>query len=167
MHRARPLPKLDECLWVQTMSAPSSDKNPINGELVAFGKRLRFMRKRAVLTQTELASLLGVGMTTVSTWEHGTRAPDLGMVYRIVAELGCSVTFLVAGDGAASLPGAGGAAMPRVPVDSLVGRVNALEAAVFGPSQAPPPANEDEAATAEIDAELVKTAIEEVASENR
>lgn len=60
-------------------------------------------------------------------------------MYRLAEKLECSVTYLVAGEGAASSN------------DSLVRRASALEAVVFGLDR-----------DAEIDAGMVRAAIEEV-----
>jgi transcriptional regulator with XRE-family HTH domain len=47
---------------------------------------LRELREEAMLTQTEVAKLLGVARSTVSLWESGNRAPRLDHM-RQLAEL--------------------------------------------------------------------------------
>lgn len=42
-----------------------------------------FYRKKAGLTQSQLAEKLGVKTTTVSTWERGASSPDIETLYDI------------------------------------------------------------------------------------
>lgn len=44
------------------------------------GTKIKELRKRADLTQEQLADILGVAYQTVSKWECGTTAPDLSMI---------------------------------------------------------------------------------------
>ena len=44
------------------------------------GTKIKELRKRADLTQEQLADILGVAYQTVSKWECGTNAPDLSMI---------------------------------------------------------------------------------------
>ena len=40
-------------------------------------ERIKQLRKKKSISQSELAALIGVKNNTVSTWERGTRKPDL------------------------------------------------------------------------------------------
>lgn len=42
---------------------------------VAIGRRIRYARQAAKMSQTDLAAKLGVERAAVSFWENGTRAP--------------------------------------------------------------------------------------------
>lgn len=50
------------------------------------GERLKKLRKKANITQTELADKLNVHVQTVSRWERNSSAPDMAM-YGILAQL--------------------------------------------------------------------------------
>jgi transcriptional regulator with XRE-family HTH domain len=41
------------------------------------GKNIRFIRKQRSKTQSELASMLGKGQTTIGNWENGISEPNL------------------------------------------------------------------------------------------
>lgn len=47
-----------------------------------------------LLTQAELAALLGVTTGTVSAWERGAQAPRLRMLRKLTQALGVSVSDL-------------------------------------------------------------------------
>lgn len=40
------------------------------------GMRIRYLRKQDNITQSDLASAVGVGKSAVSMWENGVREPD-------------------------------------------------------------------------------------------
>ena len=44
------------------------------------GEKIKELRKRADLTQEQLADILGVAYQTISKWECGTTSPDLSMI---------------------------------------------------------------------------------------
>ena len=48
------------------------------------GTKIKELRKRADLTQEQLADILGVSNQTVSKWECGTTVPDMSMIAPIV-----------------------------------------------------------------------------------
>ena len=48
-----------------------------------FPEELRRLRKRAKLSQTELAEAINVSQSAVAGWENGARKPDLDMIARI------------------------------------------------------------------------------------
>jgi len=41
------------------------------------GKNIRYLRKQSSKTQSELASLIGKGQTTIGNWENGISEPNL------------------------------------------------------------------------------------------
>ncbi|TDX29133.1 putative transcriptional regulator [Modicisalibacter xianhensis] len=49
--------------------------------------KLKELREKACLTQTELGKATGLGQTAISNYESGYRTPDLNKVGRIVAVL--------------------------------------------------------------------------------
>lgn len=55
------------------------------------------LRKRANLTQRQIADLLNVTVTTVSAWERGTQVPRLtfGQVEALMDALNCTIRELV------------------------------------------------------------------------
>src|SRR5688572_19456467 len=62
-----------------------------------FGTRLRPLRERAGLTQTELAKAVGVRQSNIATWERNAAVPDEAMVERLAVYLGVSVAEMLTG----------------------------------------------------------------------
>ncbi|MGB9826072.1 MAG: helix-turn-helix domain-containing protein [Desulfofundulus sp.] len=60
-----------------------------------FSERLKEARKKKNLLQKELATLLGVSRTTVTSWENGTRVPEFETLRRIADVLEVSVDYLL------------------------------------------------------------------------
>ncbi|MBD2256429.1 helix-turn-helix transcriptional regulator [Pseudanabaena sp. FACHB-2040] len=58
---------------------------------------LKQLRERAGLTQRQLADVLGVTVTTISSWERGVKKPSLSFaqVQKIIETLGCTLAELV------------------------------------------------------------------------
>ncbi|MBE9138818.1 helix-turn-helix transcriptional regulator [Nodosilinea sp. LEGE 07088] len=56
------------------------------------------LRKRASLTQRQVADLLNVTVTTVSAWERGTQVPRLtfAQIEILLDAFGCTIQDLVA-----------------------------------------------------------------------
>ena len=54
-------------------------------------KNIAFYRKKANLTQTQVAEALSVKTTTVSTWERGASIPDIETLYNLCKLLGVSL----------------------------------------------------------------------------
>lgn len=65
----------------------------------AFGKRLCKARKRAGLSQYELAEKLQITQPAVSWWENGRHAPTLEFMIPLAEALGVTVGWLAAGEG--------------------------------------------------------------------
>ena len=57
--------------------------------------RLRIIRKRVGLTQTELANLIGVGQPTVALWESGKRNPSNKNLLALSEVLKCTTDELL------------------------------------------------------------------------
>lgn len=47
--------------------------------MINFAEKIKEYRERKLLTQTELAKILGVGMVSVSRWESGKHEPTMTM----------------------------------------------------------------------------------------
>lgn len=56
--------------------------------------RIKELRRKANLTQTELSARIGVSLSTLSYWESGKRNPRNVYLPRIAHELNCSVDEL-------------------------------------------------------------------------
>lgn len=52
-------------------------------------KSIRFFRRRADLTQSKLAVLMGVTLRTVQRWEAGIRSPDAKQIEKLASIFGC------------------------------------------------------------------------------
>lgn len=57
------------------------------------GKRVHKRRKEAKLTQVELGDAAGVSFHTIRAIEHGKPGVELGLVLKVMAELGLEVTI--------------------------------------------------------------------------
>jgi len=58
-------------------------------------KKLKELRKKQGMTQTELGSKIGVTKSTVSMYESGTHEPDIGTLKKIAEILGVSLDVLL------------------------------------------------------------------------
>ena len=67
-----------------------------------FGENLQFLRKRANMTQEELAEQLDVSRQTVSKWEAGT-LPEMDRLLQLCDIFNCDLDALVRGDVAAAV----------------------------------------------------------------
>jgi transcriptional regulator with XRE-family HTH domain len=76
--------------------ARRGDKNPDAGD-VAVGPRIRAGRRKLGLSQTELASRLGIAFQQVQKYEIGRNRISMGRLCRIADVLGVSATFLLTG----------------------------------------------------------------------
>lgn len=59
-----------------------------------FYSMLKYLRKRAGLSQQELAAKLGVSKSAISMWENGNRAPDPEMMEAIADLFNVDMNFL-------------------------------------------------------------------------
>lgn len=60
-----------------------------------FAQRLKELRKKKGLTQTDLAKALKVTKGTVSTWETGNRKPEFGTMERLCDFFDVSLGYLI------------------------------------------------------------------------
>lgn len=63
-----------------------------------FGLRLREARLAAGFTQTDLAGLVEVSQTTISSWELGDTEPNIVKIRRLARVLNVTVGFLIDAD---------------------------------------------------------------------
>ena len=59
------------------------------------GKKIASVRKKAKLTQSDLASCVGVTAQAVSKWERGNACPDIAILDEIANALGISLSELL------------------------------------------------------------------------
>ena len=69
-----------------------------------FANRLYELRKKAGLSQEELAQVLDVTRQTVSKWELGDSTPDMGKLVAMCAYFGISLDALVLGKEPSAAP---------------------------------------------------------------
>jgi DNA-binding XRE family transcriptional regulator len=62
------------CQTVEILGTVLTDKIGGHAEEITEMNRIRYFRERARLTQAEVATLLATDETSVSRWEHGSRA---------------------------------------------------------------------------------------------
>ena len=62
---------------------------------MSLGEKLNALRRRAGLSQEQLADRLGVTRQSVSKWESGQAAPELGKLVALSELFGVSVDYLV------------------------------------------------------------------------
>lgn len=60
-----------------------------------FARNLRFLRKNFSITQSELASQLKVGQTTIGNWETGYTEPDIDNLIKINHFFAISIDYLI------------------------------------------------------------------------
>lgn len=60
---------------------------------------IRSARRRAGLSQVELAKLLGVRQSSISQWERGSTKPSTVHLLALAARLGCSLAELAGAPG--------------------------------------------------------------------
>ena len=87
-------------------------------------EQLRILRKKAGITQAELAAQLGVDRSTYTKYENGQSEPSFEMLQKMAAIHGVSVDFLMGGPTAGR--SAGGVSIPvlgdvaaGIPIDAI------------------------------------------------
>jgi transcriptional regulator with XRE-family HTH domain len=81
------------------------------GEQGFLSEAIRSARRRAGLSQVELADLLGVRQSSISQWERGSTRPSTMHLLALASALNCSLLDLAeAGQGRAGSAPAGGPA---------------------------------------------------------
>ena len=66
-------------------------------DIQVFGRRIQAERKRLGLTQTQLATALGVSRITLAKYEAGRTSPDLHTLARGAQTIGLDLEYLVTG----------------------------------------------------------------------
>ena len=66
--------------------------------MITTGELIRDARKKANLTQKELAQKMGVVQTVVSEYETGKRKPKFSTLHKIADALGCPELYLIGED---------------------------------------------------------------------
>lgn len=77
----------------------------IERQIAQFGANMREARRRASMTQTDLASIDGLDRAAISLTEKGRRSPDMRTLLRIAQGLNVTAAELVAGIGSHSPDG--------------------------------------------------------------
>lgn len=94
------------------------NRKPVNfrrmSEQCYLSTAIRSARRRAGLSQVELAELLGVRQSSVSQWERGSTKPSTVHLLTLAARLGCSLVELAGGSGTTTAT----VAAPAVPTAS-------------------------------------------------
>lgn len=65
---------------------------------MAFGERIREIRKDYGLNQKEMAEKLGVSLSTLQRFEKSTHFPDIGVLLDLILS-GYNIHWLITGDG--------------------------------------------------------------------
>lgn len=60
-----------------------------------FAERLKELRTESEMSQTQLATILGVNQRTISNWEKEIRKPDFDMLMKIATTLDVSIDYLL------------------------------------------------------------------------
>jgi len=80
----------------QEVDSPMPAKKP--NRAPERGQRLKAARKRAGLTQAELAEKVGVGRVSIARIETGTRKPSMDLALTIARELDTTAEALFGGE---------------------------------------------------------------------
>ena len=59
--------------------------------------RIKLVRDRWGLSQTDLGTICGVGKNTVSHWEHGRQRPTVAQMHHLVQHTGLSLDWIYLG----------------------------------------------------------------------
>ena len=62
--------------------------------MINIGKNIKSLRRRTLLTQSQLAESLGISAQAVSKWENGTSLPDIMLLPEIARVFGVSIDEL-------------------------------------------------------------------------
>lgn len=65
--------------------------------MVIIGERIKDLRKKSKLTQTELANMLGVTKSTVAAYENNTRLPSYDVLLKMARIFKVSTDYLLTG----------------------------------------------------------------------
>ncbi len=62
---------------------------------MSIGENIRYLRKRAKLTQKKLADMTGVNEVTIRSYESGKYEPKTETIYKLVRALGCNINEIL------------------------------------------------------------------------
>lgn len=62
---------------------------------MGFSKRLKELRKKARLTQVEIAEKLGISQPAYASWERGTKKPTQENLVRLAQVLNVTIDYLI------------------------------------------------------------------------
>jgi transcriptional regulator with XRE-family HTH domain len=62
---------------------------------MALSEKIKSLRKKTGLSQTELSKQIDVSMTTIRRWESGERVPDADELLKLAVTLNTKVSYLV------------------------------------------------------------------------
>ena len=73
------------------------NENALFGEInpILLGKGMEFIRLKAHVSKTQLASMIGVDRTTVIALEKGKRLPSLDYIYKFSKTFNCAIDYLI------------------------------------------------------------------------
>lgn len=66
---------------------------------MTIGEKILYMRKKAGLSQEELAEIVGVSRQAVSKWETGEAAPEVGKLLLLSRAFGVTADWLISDEG--------------------------------------------------------------------
>lgn len=87
--------------WAEAGQLSRKERKTMGNEttdLMTFGERLVYARKKKGLNQKQLAELIGVRRTRLCSWEKGRRDPTASMIQKIVKALEVSEDWLMGND---------------------------------------------------------------------
>lgn len=90
---------LDETLGTGNGAAPGPDTGWYAPEVATFGDRLAGAREAAGLSQEDLATRLGVRLTTLQAWEDDLAEPRGNRLQMLAGLLNVSLTWLLVAEG--------------------------------------------------------------------
>ena len=83
---------METCPYTACM--PRKSKKPV-GQRPAQGRHLTALRKAAALTQTELATIIGVPQANIAFWERSDKPPRSDVLQPLAEALGVTVEVLL------------------------------------------------------------------------
>jgi transcriptional regulator with XRE-family HTH domain len=95
--------------------APTKSRGPGDASPPDFQRRIKSLRLRLKMTQSEFALALGVQVKQITRWENGENAPRIAQLNKITEVSGVTHQWLMAG------AGEDGVSTTREPYPSLVG----------------------------------------------
>lgn len=88
--------------------------------MVLLGKRIKELRNKYKLTQTELAEKVGVTKSTVAAYENDSRQPSYEVLIKMASVFNVSLDFIILGRSESKLDISGLSPSQRSVLESLV-----------------------------------------------